>query len=59
MTTQQWQLVGDIGGTNARFGAVTPASREPTLIATYQVADFPTFNDVLGTLVDDAAKDSG
>jgi glucokinase len=56
MTTQQWQLVGDIGGTNARFGAVTPASREPTPIATYRVADFPTFTDVLGMLMDDAAK---
>lgn len=46
-------LVGDIGGTNARFAYVVPGSTTPTLLAKYRVADFANFEKVLEQLIDD------
>lgn len=46
-------LVGDIGGTNARFAYVVPGSTTPTLLAKYRVADFANFERVLEQLIDD------
>ena len=48
-----WHLIGDIGGTNARFGLVEPGETQYIEIATYQVADFPDFTNVLTQLMTD------
>jgi glucokinase len=45
--TTAWHIVGDVGGTNARFGVVRAGAWAYQDIATYQVADFPAFADVL------------
>ena len=46
-------LVGDIGGTNARFAFVEPGSATPTPLAKYRVADFANFEKVLEQLIGD------
>jgi glucokinase len=46
-------LVGDIGGTNARFAFVEPGSLSPTPLAKYRVADFASFEQVLEQLIGD------
>ena len=46
-------LVGDIGGTNARFAFVAPGSVTPTPLAKYRVADFASFEKVLEQLIED------
>ena len=46
-------LVGDIGGTNARFAFVPPGASRPTALAKYPVADFSCFDDVLARLLTD------
>lgn len=53
---KQWNLVGDIGGTNARFGLVGDDLSNVIDIATYQVADFPDFADVLVHLMADVKR---
>ncbi|EED34926.1 glucokinase [Luminiphilus syltensis NOR5-1B] len=52
----QWHLVGDIGGTNARFGLFFDDPNQATDIASYRVADFPTFTGVLHQLMADAER---
>jgi len=46
-------LVGDIGGTNARFAFVAPGSTVPMPLARYRVADFASFEQVLEQLIGD------
>ncbi len=48
-----YYLVGDIGGTNARFGFISPGEQRPSPLARYLVADFATFDDVLSRLLKD------
>ena len=48
-----YHLVGDIGGTNARFAFVPPGASRPTALAKYPVADFSCFDDVLARLLTD------
>ena len=38
-------LIGDIGGTNARFALLTDAYAEPRFFPNVQTAEFPTIND--------------
>ncbi len=52
-TTSSHYLVGDIGGTNARFAFVAPGSVTPTPLAKYRVADFASFEKVLEQLIGD------
>mgnify|MGYP003302711578 CR=1 FL=1 len=40
-------LVGDIGGTNARFAYLTPEQARPQTLAKYRVADFQNFDEVM------------
>jgi glucokinase len=49
--TETTWLVGDIGGTNARFGLVVPGG---ALLhsSTYAVADFATIEDAIGAFLD-------
>lgn len=49
----QWHLVGDIGGTNARFAVAAPGDRSYRDIASYEVANFPDFGLVLDQLMQD------
>ncbi len=56
MSEPTWHLVGDIGGTNARFGLVHAGAARYQHIATYQVRDYPDFSDVLGHLDNDVRK---
>ena len=44
-------LVGDIGGTNARFAYVTPEQTQPQSLAKYRVADFQNFDEVMARLI--------
>ena len=46
-------LVGDIGGTNARFAYVTPEQAQPQSLAKYRVADFQNFDEVMARLITD------
>ena len=46
-------LVGDIGGTNARFAYVTPEQAQPQSLAKYRVADFQNFDEVMARLIND------
>ncbi len=46
-------LVGDIGGTNARFAYVTPGQGRPQSLAKYRVADFQNFDEVMTRLIND------
>ncbi len=51
--TKPHYLVGDIGGTNARFAYVTPEHHRPLPLAKYRVADFQSFDEVMARLVSD------
>ncbi len=54
-TMTDWHLVGDIGGTNARFGLTARGDSAYRDIATYEVANFPEFGLVLDQLMRDIA----
>ena len=56
MTVDTWNLVGDIGGTNARFGINRSAKGDHQAIANYKVADYPDFSDVLRHLMEDVTR---
>lgn len=47
MALKQWNLVADIGGTNARFGVADYNSQQMKFIASYSVLDHVQFSDVL------------
>lgn len=44
-------LIGDIGGTNARFALVVDSYAEPKIFPTVQTADFETIDDAIQTSV--------
>ena len=48
-----WYLIGDIGGTNARFAITAPGSSDYRDIASYEVANVPDFGLVLDQLMRD------
>lgn len=52
-----WNLVGDIGGTNARFALHDGLSHELTCCRSYPVADFDNFSDALDTYLEDIPED--
>lgn len=56
MTTETWHLVGDIGGTNARFGINRGPQGDYQSVANYKVADYPDFSDVLRHLMQDIQR---
>ena len=53
MTSVRWNIVGHIGGTNARFAINDTATGDYRSVANYKVADYPDFSDVLRHLKDD------
>jgi glucokinase len=54
-TKQPWNLVADIGGTNARFGIAGPATGVLEEIRHYAVAEFANFRDALSVFLNDMA----
>lgn len=56
MAAETWNLVGDIGGTNARFGINRGPRGDHQSVATYKVADYPDFSDVLRHLMQDIQR---
>lgn len=53
MTRQPWNLVADVGGTNARFGLQDYASGRLQAVEYYSVADHSAFTDALGHFLAD------
>lgn len=54
-----WNLVADIGGTNARFGVEDYATGALRLIRRYSVSDYPRFRDILQRFLEDVAEEGG
>jgi glucokinase len=50
------RLVGDIGGTNARFGWIEKQGGELEGVAAYPGADFPTLQDAMQRYLDDHGR---
>lgn len=44
-------LIGDIGGTNARFCILSDADSEPTQLTTVKTAEYPSIDDAIQTAV--------
>lgn len=44
-------LIGDIGGTNARFRIVREGEREPGAVTIVRVAEFPNIDDAIGKVI--------
>lgn len=55
MNTKHWNLVADIGGTNARFGLMDSSSCTLQRVTRYSVAQFAQFNDALQHYLDHIA----
>ena len=55
MKDRTWWLVADIGGTNARFWAVSPGSIAPVWPGSYLVSESPDFGHVLTHALPDVA----
>ena len=49
------RLMGDVGGTNARFAVQEAPGAQPSQVVTYPVAEYPNFDDCLETYVDQLA----
>ncbi|MFL6696009.1 MAG: glucokinase [Vitreoscilla sp.] len=45
------RLMGDVGGTNARFAVQEAPGAQPTQVVTYPVVDYPNFDDCLKAYV--------
>jgi glucokinase len=52
-----WNLVADIGGTNARFALEDPAQAALQCLRTYSVSDHAQFTEVLDAYLREAASD--
>ena len=55
--TQPWWMIADIGGTNARFWAVSPQTVAPLWQGHYLVGEYPNFSDVLDQVLIDLKVD--
>ena len=56
MSNKNWNLVADIGGTNARFGLVDFDASSLEEIRRYSVAEFPNFDDALQQFLSDIGE---
>ena len=55
MGTREWQLVADIGGTNARFGLNDYGAGSIPLVKRYRVSEHPEFTETLSHFLKDVA----
>ena len=49
-------LIGDIGGTNARFSILPDATSEPTQLTSVKTADFKTIDEAIRSAVLDHTR---
>ena len=54
-----WHLVADIGGTNARFGALLAGELQPVCEFHYSVQEYPAFSDLILQLQQELASKAG
>ena len=59
MTEQRWNLVADIGGTNARFAALREGQLESEFEFYHSVEEYPQFSDLIVKLRDEIALATG
>ena len=59
MTEQRWDLVADIGGTNARFAALREGQLESEFEFYHSVEEYPQFSDLIVKLRDEIALATG
>jgi glucokinase len=59
MVEQNWSLVADIGGTNARFAALREGQLEGEFEFYHSVEEYPEFSDLVVKLRDEIAAASG
>ncbi len=59
MSLKLWNLVADIGGTNARFGLEDYASSSLQFVRIYSVSDHTQFIDALANFLRDVAAEDG
>ena len=59
MTEQRWNLVADIGGTNARFAALHEGQLESEFEFYHSVEEYPQFSDLIIKLRDEIALATG
>ena len=59
MTEQRWNLVADIGGTNARFAALREGQLESEFEFYHSVEEYPQFSDLIIKLRDEIAQATG
>ncbi|EGG30684.1 Glucokinase [Aequoribacter fuscus] len=50
---KDWNLVADIGGTNARFGVFCRRTQQLEITHSYAVADYPKFEDALAQFLNE------
>jgi glucokinase len=55
----RWNLVADIGGTNARFSAVLEGQLESEYVFHHSVEEYPQFAGLIGGLLQEIAKATG
>jgi glucokinase len=54
-----WNLVADIGGTNARFAAMVDGQMETEYMFHYSVSDYPQFYGLIDRLLEEIAEVTG
>ena len=59
MMPEQWNMVADIGGTNARFGVVDLSSEKIRLVRRYSVTDHGDFIDAVAHFLKDVEGNPG
>lgn len=57
--TTSWDLVADIGGTNARFSVVHHGERRDSIHLHYSVKDYPEFYKVIEIVIEELREFSG
>ena len=57
--SQVWNLVADIGGTNARFAAVLDGEQESRFQFFHSVDEYPQFENLIAILLDEIATATG
>lgn len=59
MNVKYWNLVADVGGTNARFGLMDPTTGKLDVIEYYSVQEHAAFTDALGHFLEEVDTRGG
>ena len=57
--SQVWNLIADIGGTNARFAAILDGEQETSFQFFHSVDEYPQFENLIAILLDEIATATG